>query len=498
MSVLGIDVGTSTCKGIALNARGEIIAQTQIEYAQQVSVYGNAAELPAETFRDSVFALIKELALVTAETDPISAVAFSTHGETLIPVDEHGEALCPAMLSMDRRCVFQTKVLAEKIGAERFYEITGTPIHSQYPMPKIMWMKEKHPEIARQVKYYYSTQDYLHGCLGVPGYVDYSLASRFGALDVKKHVWSEEILDCVGITSDKLSKPVCAGSIIGTIPVQIAEKLHLGNRVVVVAGGHDQPCASFGMGAKQGAVTVSAGSYECAAIMTNMPLNDERGMRYGLNSYCHVLPDKYVTLAFFSSGLMVQWFIDHFCRLEKQEAEQKKQNVFKILEDMMPEEPTGICVTPHIYGSMNPEWNEHARTQVSGLSATDGVGEMYRAVLEGACCELDLNVQVLEKLSGKIERLVISGGGTKSDFWMQLRADIIGKPVYRTPRGTDASCMGAALLAGLGGGMFENYDQALERVQKQLHCFTTTDGNAYCTQKAAYLRLHRAGLLEEI
>ena len=497
MSVLGIDVGTSTCKGIVLNAGGEIIAQGQIDYARQVTVSGSAAELPAEVFRDSVFALIEKLAVETENCDPVSAIAFSTHGETLIPVDENEEAVRAAMLSMDRRCAPQAAVLEEKIGADRFYEITGTPIHSQYPMPKIMWMRENEPEIVARVKRYCSTQDYLHGCLGVPGYVDYSLASRFGGLDVKKHAWSEEILECVGIDAGQLSKPVCAGTSIGTIPAEIAERLHLGKNVCVVAGGHDQPCASFGMGATEGAVTVSAGSYECAAIMTDAPLNDGRGMRYGLNSYCHVAPGKYVTLAFFSSGLMVQWFIDRFCRMEKKEAEEAGKKVFEILEAAMPDAPTGVCITPHIYGAMNPEWNERARTRITGLSATDGIGEMYRAVLEGACCELDLNVQVLEKLAGEIRRLVMSGGGTKSDFWMQLRADITGKPVYRVSGGTDASCMGAALLAGLGGKMFDHYEQALERVQKHLHCFMPGDTEAYRSQKADYLKLHRENLLED-
>ncbi|MBQ8505888.1 MAG: hypothetical protein IJ466_00405 [Clostridia bacterium] len=497
MSVLGIDVGTSTCKGIVLNAGGEIIAQGQVDYAQQVNLSGSIAELPAEVFRDSVFALVEKLAGETAGCDPVCAIAFSTHGETLIPVDEKNEAVRPAMLSMDRRCAPQAAVLEERIGASRFYEITGTPIHSQYPMPKIMWMLENEAELVKRVKRYCSTQDYLHGCLGVPGYVDYSLASRFGGLDVKEHAWSKEILECVGIDESQLSRPVCAGTSIGAIPAEIAERLHLGKNVHVVAGGHDQPCASFGMGARAGAVTVSAGSYECAAIMTDAPLNDGRGMRYGLNSYCHVVPGKYVTLAFFASGLMVQWFIDRFCRLEKQQAEEAGKKVFSILEDMAPDGPTGICITPHIHGAMNPEWNERATARITGLTATDGIGEMYRAVLEGASCELDLNIRVLEKLSGKIERLVMSGGGAKSDFWMRLRADITGKAVYRVTGGTDASCMGAALLAGLGGRMFASYEEALEKVQKQLDCFMPGDAAAYAGQKADYLKLHRPGLLED-
>ena len=495
MSVLGIDVGTSTCKGVVLNENGLCIAHASLSYAQDVCAENGAAELPAEQFRDSVFALIRKLSDET-QGDPIRALAFSTHGETLIPVDAHEQALTPAMLSMDRRCAAEAEEMAEIIGASSFYRITGTPMHSQYPAPKIMWLKRKCLETAARVAHYRSTQDYLHGVLGVPGFVDYSLASRFGALDVRKRAWSDDILRCVGIRADELSVPVAAGTAIGVIPDEIARDLHLPFGVKLVAGGHDQPCASLGMDAKQRCVTISAGSYECAALATAEPLNDERGEKFGLNSYCHVLKDSYVTLAFFASGLTVQWFIDRFCRYEAEQAQREGKDVHALLEALMPGKPSGIRFTPHAFGAMNPEWNENARVQIAGLGSEDSVGALYRSVLEGTACEMDLNLRALEKLAGKIEAVSISGGGTRSEKWMQMRADIMNREIDCLTGGADASLLGAAILAGIGCGMFADADEAQAALRLERRRFFPENAQAYDRQKAQYLLLHRKGLLD--
>lgn len=495
MSVLGIDIGTSTCKGLALNENGNIIARASLSYAQDVRVEDGAAELPAEQFRDSAFELIRTLADRT-QNDPIRAIAFSTHGETLIPVDAHEAALTDAMLSMDRRCAAEAAEMAETVGTESFYRITGTPMHSQYPAPKIMWIKRRRQELARKTAHYRSTQDYLHGTLGVPGFVDYSLGSRFGALDVRRRAWSDEILNCAGLKADELSVPVQAGTAIGTIPDEIARDLHLPSSVKLVAGGHDQPCASLGMGARHKSITISAGSYECAALATDHPLNDEHGMRYGLNSYCHVLPDQYVTLAFFASGLTIQWFIDRFCRYESEQARIEGCDVHEYLERIMPASPTGVCVTPHVYGAMNPEWNENARMQISGMGPEHDTGAMYLAMLEGAAFEMDLNIRVLDRLAGGVSGISISGGGTKSDAWMQLRADIFGREIDCLTGDADASLLGAAILAGVGCGAFSDIAEAQAALKPEHRLWIPANDHRYDAQKAAYLALHRPGLLD--
>lgn len=480
MSVLGIDVGTSTCKGVVLSSDGRILAQAYQNYTQKPSIYEDKAEIDVNVFKEGVFAVIKKLATAVKGQDEIQSIALSTHGETLIPVDKDGNPLCPAMLSMDRRCVAQKEKIASEIGEKEFYFICGTPLHTQYPMPKILWLKENQPQIVEQTATFCTTQDYLHLCLGVGRFVDYSLASRFGGFDIRQRQWSDKILEVIGVGKDKFSTPAPSGTVIGTISKKIADSLGLSGDVSVVLGGHDQPCSALGMGAKDGVMTVSAGSYECISIATDEPLNTDEGYRYGLNSYCHVLNGKYVTLAFFASGLTVSWYVDTFC--------QGKYTLDE-LEKLTPKNNTGICFTPHVYGSMNPCWNDKQTAKIVGMTAETTVGGLYKALLEGASCELDLNVQVLEKLSQPMHGLTFCGGGTKSDLWMNLRADILGREIYRLDGGVDCSCMGAGILAGIGVGVFKDTQTALQKICYQKTAFTPKNAQNYAGQKQDYKRI---------
>ena len=324
------------------------------------------------------------------------------------------------------------------------------------------------------------------------------MASRFGGFDIHQRKWSEEILAAAGISASLLSTPVCGGTRLGTIPSHIAAELGLSDSVCLVAGGHDQPCASVGMGRTDDTtITVSAGSYECAARISDLPANNQRGMRYGLNSYCHVLPDKYITLAFFVSGMMAKWYLDMFCDQEKQMSKEKGCSIFSYMESAFSDGPTGVCVTPHIFGATNPEWSEKATAKITGLKASATKADLYKAVLEGVCCELDLNIRVLERLTAPVQRLLMTGGGTRSECWMQMRADITGKSIDAVVGGAEASCVGAAILAGIGAGLFRDAEDANRRIKRVLRHYEPRNFESYQAQKAAYLSLHRPGLLDD-
>lgn len=492
MSVLGLDVGTSTCKGIVLSADGEILQQKQVSYADAVRISGAVAELSPSFFEDSVKSVIASLAAGTG-ADPITAIAVSSHGETLIPIGADGCPLADAMLSMDRRCQEDSDRLINWLGQEKIYQITGSMMHPQFPVPKVMYLHRVFPEIAEKAVHYDTANDYVYRILGCPGVMDFSIASRYGGFDVQRHRWSDEILNAADFSPAVFSQAVCAGTIIGKMPKEIAKPLGLTEPVMLVAGGHDQPCAALAIGAGEHVLPVSAGSYECAVLSTDQPLNTKEGFRYGLNSYCHVLPEKYATLAFFVSGMMVKWYLDTFCREEMQ---WEGERVHAFMEQQFHAGPTGICFTPHIFGAMNPEWSEHATAKIIGLTANAAKADLYKAVLEGACCELDLNIRVLEKLDMPIRKLAMSGGGTRSDVWMQLRADITGKPIEVVDNAVEASCLGAAILAGIGIGVFKDLSDAHRSIRKQIRQYLPFQPERYAEQKTAYLSLHRRGLLD--
>ena len=492
MSVLGLDVGTSTCKGVVLAADGRILAQEQCAYDAAARLDGAKAELSPACFENSVKTIVAALA-ARCKDDPICAIAVSSHGETLIPIGADGKPLADAMLSMDRRCQADSDELIKRLGQEAIYSITGAKMHPQFPVPKVMYLQRRQPELARRTVHYDTANDYVYRILGCPGTMDRSIASRFGGFDVRRHHWSKTVFEAADVSPELFSKAVCAGTVIGEMPRSLAASLGLTEPVLLVAGGHDQPCAALAIGGGEHILPVSAGSYECAVLSTAQPLNTPDGFRYGLNSYCHVLPERYATLAFFVSGMMVKWYLDTFCTELMQRLGSR---IYAHMESQWRDGPTGICFTPHIFGAMNPEWSEHAAAKISGLTANATRAGLYKAVLEGTCCELDLNVRVLEKLTGPIERLAMSGGGTRSEAWMQLRADITGKPVAAMQSGAEASCLGAAMLAGLGAGIFRDADEARGRLQTTVRTYLPTQPDRYRTQKAQYLALHCPGLLD--
>lgn len=492
MSVLGLDVGTSTCKGVVVSSDGSILAQEQYAYDSAVRLDGAKAELPPECFEAGVKTIVAALAARCRE-DPICAIAVSSHGETLIPIGADGKPLTDAMLSMDRRCQENSDGLISRLGQETIYAITGSRMHPQFPVPKVMYLQQHQSALALRVAHYDTANDYVYRILGCPGVMDESIASRFGGFDVKQREWSKVILGAADVAPDLFSRTVSAGTIIGEMPQSVAASLGLTVPVLLVAGGHDQPCAALAIGGGEHILPVSAGSYECAVLSSEQPLNTPQAFQYGLNSYCHVLPGRYATLAFFVSGMMVRWYLDTFCpELTKQLGDA----VYAHLENAWTDGPTGICFTPHIFGAMNPEWSEHAAAKISGLTAAATRADLYKAVLEGTCCELDLNVRVLEKLTEPVEKLAMSGGGTRSAAWMQLRADITGKSVEVMQSGAEASCLGAAMLAWIGAGVFRDVEDARNRICVQPRIYYPQTTEHYAAQKTAYLALHRLGLLE--
>ena len=167
MSVLGLDVGTSTCKGVVLSADGSILAQEQYAYADAVRLDGPKAELPPSCFEDSVKTVVAALA-ARCKDDPIRAIAVSSHGETLIPIGADGKPLADAMLSMDRRCQENSDGLTSRLGQETIYSITGSKMHPQFPVPKVMYLQQRQPELARHVVHYDTANDYVYRILGCP------------------------------------------------------------------------------------------------------------------------------------------------------------------------------------------------------------------------------------------------------------------------------------------------------------------------------------------
>lgn len=463
MSLLGIDIGSSSCKGVIFSISGIELASESQSYST-VNIGPSMVEIDATIFRDAAFKVVRLLS-ERVKNDPVEAIAISSHGETTIPVDKNGNTTGPAIMNSDNRAVKEAEWWYKTFGREQIYKITGVPLHAMFTLNKILWIRKNKPEIYAKTDKFLSVGDYILTQLGLPPYTDYSLASRTMAFDIHNHCWSEKILNHCDISKEKFGIPAPSGSLVGRLSKEIASQLGLKEGTVVALGGHDQPCGALGAGViASGDTSDSAGTYECLVSASDKPCNTIQAYKYNLNSYCHVVPNKYVTLAFFPAGFVINWFINQFCENDKMNAEKVNNNVFDFLNKKIESitEPTGILVTPHLVGSCNPHWDANATGSIIGLTSSSDKYHLYKAIFEGLACELAENISVLEEITGKIKNVRIFGGNTRSEFTLKLRADIANKS-FQLLSHPEAVCQGAAMLAGIAAGIYKNAEDAVKQ-----------------------------------
>ena len=480
--LLGIDMGSSSCKAAVFTENGELKEVVSQPYGN-VGIKDGLVEMPAEGFW---LAFQRAVARIAADWGKdISAIAVSSHGETAIPVDENGAAVHFALMNADNRGVQYSQALETALGRERIYSITGLPAHPMYSLAKMLYFENRYPEKAGKVWKYCTVPDYLHLRLGITPRTDETLASRFMAFDIHTRKWSDEILTAAGMDRGKLWDTAPSGTYLGEITDRAAGDLGLPAGTKVFVGGHDQPCGVLGSGLSEHGMALSAGTYECLCAVSSRPLSAAEGLPGSFNSYCHVLPGQYITLGFFPAAAVLDWYLGLLFPRE--------ENRYAVLDSLESGEPTGILLTPHLIGACNPHWNPSARGAVYGLSLETKPLDIIKAVYEGMACELRLNLEMLEKFFGTPEEIRAFGGNVRGHFGAQLRADLTGKRIRRLDAG-ETVCRGAAILAGVGDGVFGDYLDASRHMSGSADLFVPDAARfaRYSGQYARYTGIYSA------
>jgi xylulokinase len=499
MSLLAVDIGSSRCKAVAFAVTGEMLAQHDCAYTPQFPAPSHA-EMDPERFWQAVCQCSQ--AVSRNLPDPVRALCLNSHGETFVPVNGNNEAVAPAVLNQDNRATYESRWLESTLKKKRLFEITGLVAHPMYPVPKILWLRKHRPNIFTDSVRFLTVIGYVLSRLGLPAYVDYSLASRYLAFDIRKRRWSSEILAAAEIKAECLPIPVPAGTIAGHLDASFGSQLGLLPGTVVVLGGHDQPCGALGVGAvDSGRVANSMGTYECLVAASDQPNLTDAALAASLNSYCHVVPDKFVTLAYFPSGIMTKWFHDLLYGhplygaglLPQSENECSESMHYAALEREAPAGPTGLCITPNLIGTCNPDFDPYARAIISGLSANTTRGQIYKGILEGLACELSQMTAILEDVGVKVRDIYVTGGGSKSALGLQLRAALSGRNLHLM-KCPEAVCLGGAILAGVACGEYGSLQEAIDLVVHDVSVVSPDPAIAasYTRQVEQYRRLRSA------
>ncbi len=462
MSLLGIDVGTSGCKATAISAEGQVLAIAYREY-DVVRRRPGWAELDSRAVWDKIQEVIAE-AVVKTGRDPVAALCVSSMGESMTPVSKAREIVGDCIVGFDVRGVEYVPRF-EALGEAHFYEISGNLPGNLYAGPKLLWRQDHEPEAFAQTYKFLGWQGLVAYMLGCDPVIDYSLANRTLFFDLRAETWSDEVLAAVGMAADKLPRPVPPGAVLGEVSHEMAEKLGLSPGVLVVAGAHDQCMSAVGAGITHpGMAAYGLGTYICITPAYDTIPSAEQMIKARLNVEHHALPGLYVSFYYnLTGGALLKWFRDTFAAVEKEQAARTGEDIYDLLLAEMPPEPTDLGVLPHFAATGPPYYEEDPRGLIAGLTLETTRGEYIKALLEGVTYHFREALDVMGAAGIQIEEYRVTGGGAKSDAWLQIKADILGRPLAR-PRMTEASAVGAAILAGAGAGVYESAEEGIAQL----------------------------------
>ncbi|MCK4821640.1 hypothetical protein KA005_38095 [bacterium] len=495
MSILGLDVGTGGSKAVVVNEKGEVMAKAYRDY-NLITPCPGWLELDARLLWDSVQSIIREVAR-NVKGDQISVLSLSTMGDSFVPVNKTGEPIGNFILASDGRSTAETEFLINEIGLERIFQITGMPPHPINTLTKVIWLKQHDPDTFSKAAKFLCAEEYVISRLGLTPTTSYSNACRTMAFSIEKLDWSQEMMDSAGINKGYFPEAIPSGNIIGEIPPLIASPIGLGIGVKVVSGGIDQACGSLGSNAiSEGYIEDSMGTLEALSLTIDKTLFDGMLYRDLLNGHysinCHVITGKYLIMALIlSAGSILRWFRDTFLKEEVQSAEKKRVSVYDLVLSKSTPDPTHLLLLPYFAGSGTPTMNPLANGIIMGLDLGVKKEDLIKAIFQGIAHEVALNLDYLEKIGVLIKEIRCVGGGSRSEFCLQLRADLLGKAVIKM-RDSEAAVLGAAILAGVGIGVWGSVEEAAKYIAEEDKIFEPRSHyrKFYDTQKLIYRNLY--------
>lgn len=463
--LVAIDAGTMGCRTIIFDEKGREIARAYEEYP---SIYPHPTwveQRADDWWRATCNTMRKALSLAKIEAERVAGVSVTNQRETIVPVNENGVPLRNAIVWQDRRTIKECARIRETVGSKKIYDITGLTIDPYFSAPKILWIKENEEDIFRKTYKFMLVHDYILMKLTGEFVTDWSNASRTMLFDIKNFEWSREICDSLEIPLEKLPKAEPPARKIGEVTKEASEEMGLAAGTPVVTGGGDQQCGAVGIGVvKEGRIKATTGTGTFILAYSKKPMWD-KNMRTLCS--CHADPGKWVVEAsIFTTGSIYRWFRDQLGQTEKALAEILGEDPYNILNreaEAAPPGSGGILVLPHFVGAGAPYWNPNSRGVIFGLALGHTRKHLIRALMEGVCFEIRKNIEIIRQMGIPVGEMRITGGATRSNLWNQIQADVYNLPVTIGVV-EEATALGAAILAGVGAGVYKSVSEAAENI----------------------------------
>ena len=466
--LLAIDAGTGSIRAVLFDTKGNQVAISQKEWVHlEEKGVPNSMSFDFKTNWKLVRKVIKEV-LKGVNPNDILALSATSMREGVVLYDKNGKELW-GVANVDARADKEVKQLKKSFpNIEKEFYIKSGQTFALGALPRLLWLKNNRPKIYKKVRYVSMIGDWVLAKLSGKIAVDPSNAGTTGVFDLKKRSWADEMAHKVGLKSDIFPTVLETGEVLGNVSEKAAKKTGLSTKTKVVMGGGDVQLGSAGLGVVEvGDVAILGGSFWQQVV--NIPKGTKPPKDMSIRVNPHVIPDQSQAegITFFS-GLIMRWYRDAFCELEKKEAQHSGRDVYDILQEKASKVPIGSNGVMPIFSDVMRygKWY-HASPSFLGLNIDEKTCNritLFRSLMENAAIVSALNLKKIEKITNvTFEEIVFAGGASKGELWCQIVADVTGKKI-KIPKVTEATALGAAMSAGVGAGIYKDLKTAAKEL----------------------------------
>ncbi len=467
--LMGIDLGSTSLKAIVYDLQGNAIAtgSRPTERFHPNTHHPEWTVWQPEQIWGGIAAAIQEAIAKLDDCGTIRAVAVTGMGMDGLPVDEKGEALYPFISWHDTRTQPQHRWWLEQIGAKKVFSIGGNPLWPINSALRILWMAENEPEILRRTHKWLLIEDFVNFMLCGSQVTDYSMASCTLLFDQRTLRWSDELINLSGIDRRLLCEVQPSGTLVGEVHQRAALATHLPAGTPVVLGGHDHLCGALPVGTlRPGSVLNVMGTWEMAMTTTEGPVLKDELRAAGMTVQAHVARGMHAIWGGNVAGEMLEWWRTRLADSAFVASSSTEVDWQELMIQVSESPPGahGVMFLPHMGASACPVVDPQSLGAFVGLSTRATRGDLARAVIEGLNYQfLDMVSAMESTLGTRLDQLVAVGGATRNAVWMQNKADVVGRPV-EVAGVEEATPLGAAMLAGIGVGIYRDEQDAYQRV----------------------------------
>jgi xylulokinase len=461
--VVGVDCSTTACKAIAWNVDGQALAEGRASYPL-IQPAPNWYEQEAEGWWRGLCGALTHC-LDQIDVRQVEALCITHQRESFVPVDQDGRSLRKAILWLDERSHAQVEDLSHMVGPERFHQITGKLLTTNPSVTKILWLAQHEPTLVARAFKFLDVHAYLVHRLTGTFRTSVASADPMGLVDMQARAWADELITELGLRAEQFPELVAPGSIIGCVSEAAALATGLSPGLPVVAGAGDGQCAGLGANAVGGGrAALNLGTAVVSGVMSADYL-----VGRAFRTLCAPITGHYFLETVIEGGAFtVSWFVERFAS-DLGGVDHSPEDILEAEASQVPPGALGLMLVPYWNHAMTPYWDPAARGITIGWTGAHDRAHFFRAILEGIAFEQRLlGDGLMAAMAERLRAYVVLGGGSRSDLWCQILADVTGIPVERSTT-VEATCLGAGILAATAVAWYPDPLQAAAGMTSAAH-----------------------------